>query len=295
MNDKTWFTALARNILGCRSVPPTYTVFGPAAAAGRALAIARKGKSVIVKVPSSAGSLGNIVLESRELLDLRPALVRALIISLLKQRGWRGSYPVLVGVWEAPVFTSPSVQTWIPLRGTGLPAVDGIFEQQVQGTEGSFVGAVPAQLPDAWLQRLAHEALQLAVVLQELGYFGRCSFDAVLAGSGPEDADLHWIECNGRWGGVSVPLTLSNRLTNGQHGGLTIVQSSSMTIPARSMADVLAILEPHLFPANGKPEGIVILSPTVFEMGAGAHFMAIAGTQTEADAMAAQAFEQVSL
>ena len=37
--------------------------------------------------------------------------------------------------------------------------------------------------------------------------------DAILIGESLADARLHWIECNGRWGGVSIPMTLANRLT----------------------------------------------------------------------------------
>lgn len=294
VNDKVWFAALARDVLGRTSIPPTFTVYGPAAAAGRALAIARSSAKVIVKVPSSAGSIGNIVLESNQLLDLRPDAARNLIVSLLETRGWQGEYPLLVGVWEAPVFTSPSVQTWIPLRGTESPIIDGIFEQRIRGERGSFVGAVPAQLPDACLERLASEGTQLAVVLQELGYFGRCSFDAVISGSDLDNAELHWIECNGRWGGVSLPMTLANRLTSGSHGGIVIMQASGMTVPSRSMPEISAVLGKALFADPGGREGVVVLSPTVFEMGNGLHFMAIAGTQARAETIADNAFQRLS-
>jgi hypothetical protein len=76
-----------------------------------------------------------------------------------------------------------------------------------------FIGARSSGLPGEWQERLAAEAGQLALLLQKLSYFGPCSFDAILVGKEIENAELHWVECNGRWGGVSIPLALAHRLT----------------------------------------------------------------------------------
>ena len=54
--------------------------------------------------------------------------------------------------------------------------------------------------------------LIVARILQKMGYTGRCSFDLVLCGKKIEDAHLKFVECNGRWGGGSLPMTLMNRL-----------------------------------------------------------------------------------
>jgi len=141
---------------------------------------------------------------------------------------------------------------------------------------------------------LASEGTRLAVLLQELGYFGRCSFDAVISGPDLDNAELHWIECNGRWGGVSLPMTLANRLSGGSHGGIVIMQASGMTVPRRSMPEISAVLGEALFATPGSKEGIVILSPTVFELGTGLHLMAIAGTQARAETIADDAFQRLS-
>src|SRR5690606_34224305 len=61
--------------------------------------------------------------------------------------------------------------------------------------------------------RIAREAVLLASLFQQLGYFGRCSFDTILVGPDPATAEVHWAECNGRGGGTSIPMTLVNRLT----------------------------------------------------------------------------------
>jgi hypothetical protein len=78
-----------------------------------------------------------------------------------------------------------------------------------------FVGSVPAELQKRWQFRLAEDAMRLASALRLLGHFGRCSLDALLVGQTLDSAALLWIECNGRWGGVSIPITIVNRLTGG--------------------------------------------------------------------------------
>lgn len=52
----------------------------------------------------------------------------------------------------------------------------------------------------------------LASLFQRLGYVGRCSFDMILVGDGVHNCRLEMIECNGRWGGTSLPMTLMNRI-----------------------------------------------------------------------------------
>lgn len=52
----------------------------------------------------------------------------------------------------------------------------------------------------------------LARVFQHLGYVGRCSFDMMLVGPNIQESEIELIECNGRWGGTSLPMTLMNRM-----------------------------------------------------------------------------------
>src|SRR5262249_4758195 len=125
-------------------------------------------------------------------------------------RGW--TFPLLAGAWCDPVVDSPSVQLWIPHTGEGLPVVEGVFSQVLRGARGSFVGAAPTWLPAEWQQRIADEGVRLGLFLQALGYYGRCSFDAVIAGDDLGSARLQWVDGNGRWGGVSIALTGANRL-----------------------------------------------------------------------------------
>ena len=129
---------------------------------------------------------------------------------------------------------SPSVQLWIPGRDAGAPVVEAIFDQSLRSLEGEFVGAVPSGLPEAWQLRLATEAALLGCLLQELGYFGRCSLDAVLVGEDLASCALHWVECNARWGGTSIPLTLVNRLVgDARRAPFVIVQQTGLRLAPR--------------------------------------------------------------
>jgi hypothetical protein len=75
-----------------------------------------------------------------------------------------------------------------------------------------FAGAVEAQLPSELLRDIATYSWLLARLFQLLGYVGRCSFDFVLVGESLDRSRLEFIECNGRWGGTSLPMSLMNRL-----------------------------------------------------------------------------------
>jgi hypothetical protein len=90
--------------------------------------------------------------------------------------------------------------------------VEGVFVQATIGQEGSFSGAVPANFPVDLSQRLVDHCWLLARLFQRLGYVGRCSFDLILIGDRLQDSRMEFIECNGRWGGTSLPMTLMNRL-----------------------------------------------------------------------------------
>ena len=261
VNDKLWFTALTSQVLGPSKVPPTLHAFGPAAAAGIVRQLARKNQQIVLKVPDSAGSAGNIRLDSDRLVTAPLHLIARFLRRRLAATGWQGRYPLLVGVWDSDVICSPSVQIWVPLRECGPPLVEGVFEQHLHGIEAEFAGGARSTLPAKIQMRLAHEAMRVAAVLQRIGYYGRCSFDAVLVRKGTCDVHPHWIECNGRWGGVSIPMTAATELNGGNPPkGLMIVQA---VVGERklSTADVLACLDPILFRPGKTGEGLVLVAP----------------------------------
>jgi hypothetical protein len=276
VNDKLWFARRVINVLGPRALPQSYSTFGPAALAGRVAVLARRYERVVIKVPSSSGSLGNIVLESADVSGRPAAALRRSLLGLLAAAGWRDSYPLMVGVWDCSVIESPSVQLWVPHRAQGLPIVEGIFTQVVTGSAGEFVGAVASELSARWQTRLAEEAVRLAVLLQELGYFGRCSLDAVLVGEDTATAELHWIECNGRWGGVSIPMTLANRLVGDwRRRAFAVVQRTDLNAAKRPFSAALARIETHLYRPGQRETGVVVVSPGGMVEGTGVNLLVL--------------------
>lgn len=287
VNDKLWFADRVAELLGRRARPMTVYAYGPAALATKLRAIARHHGRLIVKLPASAGSRGNLAINAEDVLSLSFVELRRWLIEMLTGLNWSGRWPLLAGVWDSPAAGSPSVQIWIPAIADGPPVIEGIFDQLVQPPRGNFVGSVPADLPDELITRIVHEASLLAGLLQRLGYFGRCSFDTVLAGPSPEGASLHWIECNGRWGGVSIPMTLANRLTGDWHRHPFVVTQREVAPCARLTVDqAIGRLDGRLFRPGERDQGIVLLSPRILAEGRGLHFMALAKTKEAARMMA---------
>jgi hypothetical protein len=238
--------------------------------------------------------MGNVALDSRLVRGLDLGRIRSLVLSLLRARGWRGRFPLLVGVWEGDAVASPSVQLWIPPPDQGGPIIEGLFEQHVAGPGAEFVGAVPARLTAPVSDRIAKEAARLATLLQDLGYFGRCSFDCLVTGSVDGKTSLHWIECNGRWGGVSVPMTFANRMF-GNHAerGLVIVQNMSLDLSVKGVEQAFERLGEMLL-RPGRDQGVVPLSVGGLARGRGVHFISIAATQRQAEELASAALARMT-
>ncbi len=283
VNDKGWFTEQVRWLLGRESVPPTFTVLGPAALAGRIAHLAQRYPKTVIKVPDSAGGKGNLVLESEQLNRLPLQAIYRRLRRLLGGLGWRGTFPLVAGVWESPIVASPSAQMWIPVPDEGPPVIEGLFVQMLTGAEGEFIGAEPSRLPAAVEYRMVEEAMRIGTFFQALGYFGRCSLDAVLVGQCAEKADLHWIECNGRWGGVSIPLTLVHRLNAAAAPrDFVVVQQVGTELPGCKFERVLERVASHLYRRGLRERGVVFMSPRLLECGSGMHFVAIGDTLDDA-------------
>ncbi len=282
-NDKLWFSRLARAVLGQGSTPATMSAYGPAATAALVSRISKNAAQVIVKIPDSAGSAGNVRINSTILTGKTIAQIRAFLMDRLHATGWQDRYPVLVGVWDDMVQCSPSVQLWIPRTGQGPPIAEGVFEQSVMSEAAAFVGAGKSRLPMAVQARLVSDACTLAAVLQQVGYYGRCSFDAVICA----DTTIHWIECNGRWGGVSIPMTAATSPVLGHFEGLMIMQE---TIPDVwiNTATLLQKLDGLLFRHTAPANGVVVLSPPTSPHGTMVNVMAVADTQRAAQELGQQ-------
>jgi hypothetical protein len=284
VNDKLWFLERVREALDGNASPLTYSAFGPAALAARIRALASRSPRVAVKVPDSAGSLGNVMIRSETIVGKPLAQIRQSILDVLAARGWQSTYPLMVGIWDYPVMASPSVNVWIPHREDGPPIIEGIFTQVLRGEKATFVGAEPSDLPKPVEDRVLLGAACLAQYFQNLGYFGRCGFDAILVGNSVDRAEIHWIECNGRWGGVSIPITVANRLLGDwAKKSIAIIQRTHLHMPPRSLDAVLEKLKGHLFSPAESQEGVVLLAPGRLIDGSGLNVMVIADTRSNAD------------
>jgi hypothetical protein len=289
-NDKLWFCSLARDIAGQHAVLPSWHAFGPSAMAGHVAHLARLSDEVVVKVPDSAGAAGNLRLASHHVRGMGLPSIRNLIVRWLSAAGWHERYPVLVGVWEKGVRASPSAQLWIPSLNEGPPIFRGLYEQVVDDAVGAFAGARRAKLALEVTDQMTREALAIGLALQHMGYFGPCSLDAVLKDTPSGRAEVHWIECNGRWSGVSIPLAVARWLCGGcLPDGLTIVHERLNAARGLETDQALDRLRPLLFQHGSSAEGLVILAPP----GPGPkplfNCMAIAGHQSQADALAQSA------
>ncbi len=287
VNDKLWFEARVEDVLGRGALPEIRLANGPALLAHHAKSLAARYASIAVKLPASASSTGNIVLESADIAGRPLTPLREELCTLLARTGWRGDFPLLVTAWEQPILASPSVQVWIPHPFENMPIIEGIFEQNLAGRKRAFVGASPSSLASEVRRQLASETLQLAYLLQRLGYFGRCSFDAILLGDGKAASRIHWVECNGRWGGVSIPMTLVNRLLGDwRRRPFAIVQRSRLSARGRPFAEVLGGLGDRLFVAGEREEGVIFQTPGPLEAGTGYDLIVLADSTKAAEKLA---------
>lgn len=211
-NDKVQFTQAATRLFGDRLVPATMSAWNFTNAAKHARTIANDAEIVGLKVPDSAGSGGNVVLEASEIRSKSLLEIERLLESRFSSIGWSGKQPLLISAWEEGVLNSPSAQLWIPAQVDLPPIVEGVFVQAVYGPEAKFVGNQPAHLPHTITNEIVDRCWLLGRLFQLLGYVGRCSFDLILVGDSFQNSRIEFIECNGRWGGTSLPMTLMNRL-----------------------------------------------------------------------------------
>lgn len=283
-NDKAWFSRCIEEVLGIAAEPETIRIDSLAMLTRRMAGLARHYSHVAIKLTDSASSAGNIVFDARSTARLPSQELREFLVTRLNRRGWAGNFPLLLTAWESPVAGTPSVHLWIPSAEEGPPIVEGIFDQSVVGDNSEFNGASPTRLNPETQQRLATDAVKLAMVFQYLGYFGQCSFDAILIGENPDTALLHWVECNGRWGGVSIPLALANRLGVDwrRQQGLVIIEEAHLEARPRELNRVLSALEDELYVHRERPRGAIILSPGRIEEGSGYEIMLLDDTQAQA-------------
>lgn len=241
-NDKKSFCSLVEETVGTEWLVRTEIAREPESIARHLRAMAQSFPRVGLKRTRCASAMGNHVLDSASLLGED---VQGVVDTFLKRTEWDGREEVLIVAWETAAL-SPSTQTWIPPTGQGEPSVEGVYEQILEGPEKVFVGSRP--LAGAVAEPLKSVSLQVARALQELGYVGRCSFDFIIL----EDGRMRFMECNGRWGGTSIPMSLVDRLVDGGRPPYRAQDFVLERLVATSFSDVARRLEGELYdPSRG--------------------------------------------
>jgi hypothetical protein len=208
-NDKSLFGELVERVLGRDALVETRISRDVAGIETDLRTLSRRHERVGLKRTRCASAMGNAVFASRDLQSDRDIV--QMVQAFLGRTEWPDGEEVLTVAW-LDTDLSPSTQLWIPPLGFGDPRLDGIYEQILKGPERVFVGSRPSTLPDALNQKLGSDALLLGAALQELGYVGRCSFDHLVTGDPDGAFQVVFTECNGRWGGTSMPMSLLDRL-----------------------------------------------------------------------------------
>ncbi len=211
-NDKIEFTRVASRLLGRQHVPRTECAYNFANLSQQLIELAADSSQMAIKFPFGAGGIGTFLVDSAVIRQMSLTDVDAYVRQRLSRFGWPKHGRILVDVWQRSVLNSPSVQIWIPPSGAGDPIVEGLYEQWFADDQFSFVGDRPLTAPPALQQQLVDQSYLLAILFQRLGYVGRCSFDQILVGDDIENCRVEFVECNGRWGGTSGPMTLVNRI-----------------------------------------------------------------------------------
>lgn len=213
VNNKPWFLDVVRRAVGAEHAVPSHTATCAQEAVEPLREYAQAYSFVSTKLADSASGMGTGIFPSEEILALAPEALSEKMTRWLHEKDWvEGRSPAIsVEPWLTDVHGSPSVQLWIP--PTGTPLVEGIYDQLFYADDPHvFLGSIPSQRPAHQQQALAHTGAMIGHVFQLLGYVGRCSFDTILSGPSANEAGVRYVECNGRWGGTSTPMTLNNRV-----------------------------------------------------------------------------------
>jgi hypothetical protein len=211
VNEKTWFASLVTRLLGKAYIPESHQVYNYATLAMVIKVFLEDTPHIVVKLPDSAGGKGNLLLDLARYKGESIGAIRARLKEELRPLHWEGQSRLLVSCWEEAVICSPSAQLWIPPLDAGEVVIEGLYNQNIMGTSGDFMGSSPVRFPDALEDEMTRSCALIGSLFQQLGYVGRCSFDMLVLGEELANGQLKFIECNGRWGGTSGPMSLMNR------------------------------------------------------------------------------------
>jgi hypothetical protein len=281
VNDKGDFTETVRRAFGERWVCETRHVSSLAKLSSIVRGLKDGNVTIGFKIPNASGGDGNLVVTTEQFDRQTARETQHYLKRLLLEIGWRGQQSLLVCAWETEVLSSPSVQLWIPPSGD--PIVEGVFEQMLTGPHWSFAGSRPARLPASLTREIVNRSWLLSRLYQLLGYVGRCSFDLLIAGEDWDRSRIEFVECNGRWGGTSLPMTLMNRIFG--DWAVEPYLSCSFEHPVlgqMTFAQVMEALGDDLYDAGTREGRLILFNPQKLAVQAGLDLIVRGRTEEEA-------------
>lgn len=283
-NDKLAFADAARRLFGESFVPPTEHTGSLATLASRVRDLAGSARIIAIKLPDSAGGSGNVVARAEVFRHASLPVIEATLKALLSRVDWQVGSPLLLSPWETDVVCAPSAQLWIPPEPEGPPVVEGLFEQVIVGDEGFFIGSRPAQFRSDLAEEIANRCWLLGRFYQRLGYVGRCSFDMLLVGASLEQGRLEFVECNGRWGGTSTPMTLMNRIVGDWARQPYAARECVVEgLSRQSLADLLEFFASDLYDVRTGRGRLIFYNPGRMQARSGINALVLSRSWTEAD------------
>lgn len=276
VNDKGEFAKLIKRMFGKGATPESGVAWNFAVASERLRDLNATTKHVAVKLPDAAGGSGNVLIPMSDVQGRTLHEIDELLHERLERIHYESGDELLVTTWADDVIAAPSAQLWIPPRAQGLPILEGLFMQTIEGDRGIFTGFGPADLPPSIREQMTRQCLQVAHVFQLLGYVGRCSLDTILVGPSIEQAALQFIECNGRWGGTSLPMTMMNRIFGDWKTQPFQSQQVKLDSLGSTFADVSEVLQDRLYKAGEDAANkIVLLNPQAIQAAKRVSFVAL--------------------
>jgi hypothetical protein len=291
-NHKVEFTQLVCELFGEALVPDSRSAANLAMAAEAIRDLSPETQRLVVKLPDSAGGGGNLVLESDRFCGRNLSEIHAALDDEFRRLTWEGDSPLLVSHWEPDVLSAPSAQLWIP-PGEQPPIVEGLFEQCFGDERGMFRGARPAELDPELSREIVDRSFVLASLFQRLGYVGRCSFDLlVVPGTGGQPR-LKFLECNGRWGGASMPMSLMNRLFGDWTRQPFVSRNySRLSLEEVSFGRLLKEVGEELFDVRTGHGRLILLNPAKMQARGGIGALVLGETISSAEAAADEEIPQ---
>jgi hypothetical protein len=289
VNDKLSFTETVVRLFGSEFVPVTDEAANLVGLAQKTSDLAQRYQCLAIKVPDSAGGGGNVMIEAVRLRGRSLSWIRRFLKHLLARSGWNGQSKLLIGCWEVNVLSAPSAQLWIPSVAEGPPVVEGLFQQAIDPATGYFLGSQPADFPQPLSEELVNRCWRLGLLYQRLGYVSRCSFDMLLVGESLDRSRLKFIECNGRWGGTSLPMTLMNRLVGDWATQPFAAQECRAEgLDKLQFSDVLEGLRDDLFNVRTRQGSLVLYNPGRMQAHSAINVLALANSWEEAHRLVEQ-------